>query len=117
MSRHAVVENRHTLDNDCGHEPDVVQLPIPAAKISNSLSAAEASKRWCPFVRIRAYQEGHIEGTAVNRSLDGEDSAPHGSLCLASGCMAWRWDISHAWDEEERRQEPRGYCGLAGQPF
>ena len=117
MSRQAVVKSRHVLDNDPEHAPNAVQEPIPAVRISNSLTAAEASKRWCPFVRVREYQEGRMEGTAVNRSFEGEDGAARGSLCLAGGCMAWRWDISHAWDEEERRQEPRGYCGLAGQLY
>ncbi len=117
MNRQPVFKSKYALGRDHGYKSDAMQAPVPAAKASNSSTVAEASRRWCPFVRIREYQEGQIEGTAVNRTLDGEDSAPHGSLCLASGCMAWRWDIAHAWDEKERRQEPRGYCGLAGQPF
>jgi hypothetical protein len=45
--------------------------------------------------------------------------------CLASACMAWRWDTDAwtlAFDDKgplTRRKdydEPQGYCGLAGRP-
>jgi hypothetical protein len=45
--------------------------------------------------------------------------------CIASGCMAWRWDTDAwtlAFDDKgplTRRKdydEPQGYCGLAGRP-
>jgi hypothetical protein len=113
MSRQAVFKSRHSPDSD-RREAGTAEAALAAipVRVSNSLTAAEASKRWCPFVRIREYNEGTMETTAVNRTFDSEDSAARGSLCLASNCMAWRWDISHAWDEEAR-----GYCGLAGQPF
>lgn len=114
MSRQTAVRNRHTSEIDQKPELEAVPLTVPNPRPSNSRTVGEAGKCWCPFVRIREYQEGHMETTAVNRSFEGEDGAARGSLCLASGCMAWRWDISHAWDGEERRQEPRGYCGLAG---
>ncbi|MDE2235017.1 MAG: hypothetical protein KGL13_04030 [Gammaproteobacteria bacterium] len=116
MVQQKIVKTKYALEDEAGLEPDDPQAAKPV-RISNSLTAAEASRRWCPFARIREYQDGHIEGTAVNRSFDSEDSAARGSLCLAGGCMAWRWDIGHAWDDTERRKEPRGYCGLAGQPF
>jgi len=114
MSRQNVLKSRYALDSNDGHAPDAALAAIPV-RVSNSLTPAEASKRWCPFVRIREYQEETIEGTAVNRSFDSADSAASGSLCLASGCMAWRWDISHPWNDEERRDELRGCCGLASQ--
>ena len=51
---------------------------------------------------------------------------PHSENCVASGCMAWRWngffDEDGFWerynDTGAHRQstEPRGYCGLAGAP-
>lgn len=113
MSQQAAFKHKYALDGDDVHVPDSGLASIPV-KVSNSLTPAQASKRWCPFVRIREYQEGGIEGTAVNRSFDSLDSAANGSLCLASGCMAWRWDVGHEWEDEERRDEPRGYCGLAG---
>lgn len=117
MSRQTAAKNRHTLEFDRRREPEAVPLPAPNPRASNSRTVGEAAKCWCPFSRIREYQEGHIENTAVNRSFEGEDGAARGSLCLAAGCMAWRWDIGHSWDGEEHRQEPRGYCGLAGRPF
>lgn len=117
MAHRKVVKTKYALDDDIGIEPEDLETPRIPVRISNSLTAAEASCRWCPFARIREYSDGRIEGTAVNRSFDGEDSAARGSLCLAGGCMAWRWDIGHAWDDTEKRKEPRGYCGLAGQPF
>jgi hypothetical protein len=118
MSRQNVVNGQHAFERNDVREPDTALAPVPNLRVSNSITSAQAAKRWCPFVRIREYQEGQMDGTAVNRSFDSADSAASGSLCLASNCMAWRWDISHTWleDEEERRHEPRGYCGLAGQP-
>lgn len=114
MSQQTAFKRKYALEGDDALEPDTGLASIPI-KVSNSLTPAQASKRWCPFVRIREYQEGGVEGTAVNRSFDSADSAANGSLCLASGCMAWRWDIGHEWEDEERRDEARGFCGLAGQ--
>ncbi len=36
-------------------------------------------------------------------------------LCIASNCMAWRWDDD---SKALQRDNParRGYCGLAGKP-
>ncbi|HVC28014.1 MAG TPA: hypothetical protein VNF48_00530 [Gammaproteobacteria bacterium] len=115
MSQQVAFKRKYVVDVDDAHVPDTGLASIPV-KVSNSLTPAQASKRWCPFVRIREYQEGAMEGTAVNRSFDSADSAANGSLCLASGCMAWRWDLGHDWEDEERRDEPRGSCGLAGHP-
>lgn len=50
-----------------------------------------------------------------------EDGRLVTSACLASGCMAWRWEQS---DEEweglgylpGRNAFRHGYCGLAGRP-
>lgn len=33
-------------------------------------------------------------------------------MCLADGCMAWRWNI----DELSGNPPTEGYCGLAGRP-
>jgi hypothetical protein len=116
MSRQNVLRSEHAFNRDDAHDPDEALAAIPV-RVSNSLTIAEASKRWCPFVRIREYAEGTMETTAVNRTFDSEDSAARGSLCLGANCMAWRWDITYAWDERERRSEPRGCCGLAGKPI
>jgi hypothetical protein len=56
----------------------------------------EARKLWCPFARDAIEAQG-----TYNRLDDGE--APNSCWCLASGCMAWRWDSLG-----------QGHCGLAG---
>lgn len=48
----------------------------------------EAKKKWCP-----AAQE-------LDRMAN----------CLASGCMAWRWE------DIAKRKPIDGYCGLSGRP-
>jgi hypothetical protein len=81
------------------------------------LTEAEARDRWCPFARAANFDhDAHLPAGSVpvviNRWGHGnERSRPHGDcMCLASRCMAWRWQGS------EDRPERRGYCGLAGKP-
>jgi hypothetical protein len=59
----------------------------------------EAKERWCPFVRLSA-----------NR-FRGEGVTEHqATRCIASECMAWRWDLAEGeWSGKLRL----GYCGLA----
>lgn len=58
----------------------------------------EAKQKWCPFVQA----VGEF-GSYTNRG-------DFKKTCLASGCMAWRWNElkGNTTDEED------GYCGLAG---
>lgn len=79
----------------------------------------EAKTKWCPHVRGLAASVG----AAPNRTLDG--SRHRSADCIASACMAWRWDTDAwtlAFDDKgplTRRKdfdEPQGYCGLAGRP-
>lgn len=86
----------------------------------------EAKQRWCPFARVVVAQGRSLtakkplaSGNRVSGPLapDGasrEDMTnPEASRCIASACMAWRWDI------ERNRAGPEidhGYCGLAGKP-
>lgn len=68
------------------------------------LTEAEAKTKWCPFA-CAADQESD----AVSANRHWKSSTPDLScMCLASGCMAWRWTGTKA--------EPVGYCGLAGEP-
>lgn len=76
----------------------------------------EAKLRWCPFARVTD------NGCATNRhagTKKGKDGKPRilrgNALCIASECMAWRWD---EWDANGGRQmtKTHGYCGLAGKP-
>jgi len=97
----------------------------------------EAKTRWCPFTRVA--QEGRAVGH-YNRILrrDGESQIPYSTRCIASTCMAWRWqdEIERRWTALEPDGEgwqrveavggvahwarthrtPHGYCGLAGAP-
>lgn len=76
----------------------------------------EAKTKWCPFVRlVAADQEQEKLVYSGNRLLDPDSGKIHtkGALCIASACMAWRWDI------DKNRAGPdvdHGYCGLAGVP-
>ena len=67
----------------------------------------EAKKLWCPMARS--------VGNGENRTLFG--SADSSCFCLASGCMAWRFDeLPHLNLKGAPALEIHGYCGLAGRP-
>jgi hypothetical protein len=36
--------------------------------------------------------------------------------CIASVCMAWRWDENGLWGESYPKEKWVGWCGLAGKP-
>ena len=76
-------------------------------------TAYEAREKWCPFVRvstIRLDRGGASTALAVNRTPY-ESSGVHPlTRCIASDCMAWRWDGT-AYDPHSH-----GYCGLADKP-
>lgn len=107
----------------------------------------EARKRWCPFARQPMYyRDGNgspivkadFPTPGINRLLNKDNSivGPTGCRCIASECMAWRWDeeksdnMNADWsarepmqrtpDEHEKVHGPcpdkGGYCGLAGKP-
>jgi hypothetical protein len=63
----------------------------------------EAKTKWCPAFR------GNDHG--VNRPLDLDTNALMGR-CIASACMAWRWDYPHV--QTNKPEEREGHCGLAG---
>ncbi len=97
----------------------------------------EAKERWCPFGRFDS-----AAGGSHNRDYQGGPS----TMCIASQCMAWRWQPLQAdqpfLDAVKKRMDDtkeahpkavkyvrahlaelglpnkpfRGYCGLAGQP-
>lgn len=88
----------------------------------------EAKKLWCPHVVA-----SHSDPRRVSKhdsdgdySLSDTIAGAPGNNCIASKCMAWRWDPGsfsypptpdnpgggpHAAPEEYR-----GFCGLAGRP-
>jgi hypothetical protein len=79
------------------------------------LTEDEATKRWCPFVRITGVKFG--VPFAHNR-LEG---GPPLGRCIGASCMAWRGEPpvfvpAEAMTPELLARELRGYCGLAGRP-
>ena len=51
----------------------------------------------------------------------GDDFPPSNLTCIASQCMAWRWEEESKWVEKDSltlnpTSEWIGYCGLAGKP-
>jgi hypothetical protein len=68
------------------------------------MTEAEAKKRWCPYTRVE-YME---YGVVINRfpmSANPPQDVFEATLCLGSGCMAWRTNIVNDQD---------GYCGMGG---
>ena len=78
----------------------------------------EAKTKWCPYARLVSGG-----GAGFNRAAPPDiDAAPMISVavcCIASECMAWRWEPS---DGDMARQynnpnaDRHGFCGLAGRP-
>ena len=71
----------------------------------------EAKLKWCPMARVADPAIGTFNRDAV--------SSKHGIagwMCLASGCMAWRWELPDSELVGERSPLSRGHCGLAGKP-
>ena len=59
------------------------------------MTEAETKTKWCPMARAEWGE------AAIDRDYGG--NAFDACLCLASGCMVWRWDT-----------HKDGQCGLAG---
>lgn len=70
------------------------------------MTEADAKTRWCFLATAPLETSGVGIGIAINRNPDG---TPHpATLCLGSGCMAWRWkDVAEGYP-------PEGFCGDAG---
>lgn len=65
------------------------------------MTEEDAKTRWCFLATAPMETSGVGIGIAVNRNSDG--SAHPATLCLGSGCMAWRW-----------KDATEGFCGDAG---
>mgnify|MGYP001595231558 CR=1 FL=1 len=72
------------------------------------MTEIEAKKRWCPFA-LRPLSSGG----SGNRGNDSGGTQVTNVNCLASGCMAWRWDKG---TQNLAVLMHEGYCGLAGRP-
>jgi hypothetical protein len=66
------------------------------------LNEQVAKTKWCPFARSTDGGDDEVQAVSVNRLRDGVPDP--WCLCIASECMAWRWD----------RSDDTGWCGLAG---
>lgn len=71
------------------------------SKSDGRLSEDEASKKWCPFVRLTNGGSERVFNRWVHEPIADIPDV----CCAGSSCMAWRWYSSD-----------RGYCGLAGKP-
>lgn len=69
----------------------------------------EARQKWCPFVRV-AYPESIGGCNVINRLYNTPSPGP--CRCIASGCMAWRWEEG----APVLSYTGHGFCGLAGEP-
>ncbi len=97
------------------------------------LTEEEAMGKWCPVVRYQEhnYPSGNRWGDMENQPI---------CRCIASRCMAWRWDTPSKFQAIMKHREKtgctvreakeyvdsehpeltmektHGYCGLAGRP-
>ena len=86
-----------------------------------TLTEDDAKQRWCPHVRVPAYeaQPTEEEGPASANRSPCEATQMHiarmhaATRCIGSGCMAWRW-----WNRlpSMHTNNSTGYCGLSGKP-
>jgi hypothetical protein len=84
----------------------------------------EAKTKWCPLVRVGGPMQSEAEGTSANRWAGQSISAPQACdyLCIASECMAWRWNgdspaFAGAGPEDSLDYSSRkGFCGAFGVP-
>lgn len=81
------------------------------------LTEEEAKTKWCPEARASNNGEQPIAINRVNRGPDVD------CLCIASACMAWRWQSALTVNNPNRTPgagqtvtRERGYCGKAGRP-
>jgi hypothetical protein len=69
----------------------------------------KARECWCPHSRVV-----HTEcdyGAVVSANSFGDGVRSVATRCIASDCMAWRWER-----HTEVGKEVRGYCGAFGEP-
>lgn len=88
------------------------------------LTEDEAKQKWCPKARYvpgRKFSFGRVVA-AINRWIDDDDTqlCPKPACCIASACMAWRWEgalsASITPKGEPKPAIGKGYCGAFGRP-
>lgn len=70
----------------------------------------EAKTKWCPMFRVSNAGAGGSQYSSTSFETKTNRNFISNPQCLASGCMAWRWDYDQYGDATE------GFCGLAGRP-
>ena len=73
-------------------------------------SEEDARKCWCPFVRAEQWEPGVTHAQGDNPP---KNRSEWNINCIASECMAWRWEHNYT---DGYAGERYGYCGLAGKP-
>ena len=92
----------------------------------SALTEAEAHERWCPFVRFVVDVPQYASGNRFDDGTSGQLAKE--CRCIASVCMAWRWNLDDKGQPAYQRTKvpnmsghfnnaPMGFCGLAGRPL
>lgn len=78
----------------------------------------EAKKRWCPMVRVIVTPQCvEWQQRALTNRISFVESGSSESNCIASDCMAWRWEDDLIAEEyRPKKKSNKGYCSLAGKP-
>lgn len=71
----------------------------------------EVKTKWCPMTRLEG---DYPDEVGANRTKSGR--ILDATLCIASDCMMWRWDIEEPHEGVYCQSATNGYCGLAGKP-
>lgn len=74
------------------------------------ITEAAARDKWCPHARA-----SDLEPLPISINRRGRAADPD-CLCLASNCMAWRWE-SYRGKDVGSGDEKRGFCGAFGIPM
>ena len=95
------------------------------------MTEEEAKTKWCPHVRLACGESNKVFPDLPVFNMvahpKGPGAMPNAAKCIASACMAWRWDMKWESATEEGQGgdlvlrlkplngKPRmGWCGLAG---
>ena len=95
----------------------------------------EAKTKWCPFAASRSVSGMVVIAEQHTANYLGPETGKLMTLCVGSGCMAWRvtnqfpsrearidaikrYRIEHGASLQEAKPlfDQQGYCGLAGKP-
>ena len=76
------------------------------------MTEQEARTKWCPMAR------SSDNGVSINRTDDLTCKPDKDCMCIASECMAWRWErdlYAEGYEPKEDHEDyDKGFCGLGG---